>query len=205
MTLSVTIYFPVHCGHTGSPDWGDVPQGRLWVESRPRRLQTCGPVWSCGPVPFAVTAVGQMFPNRGTRQVTTNTWSSHTAVHITRVAYCFRRLGVLCQHSGAESRNLYSLCYCARFMVTRPRVHEAPGPWSTRTRAVVVPANQITSLTLLMGSGRLIISFGSQTHTDTETVYLTVYFGSWSRGPGSTRPRVHGPRGPGQWRFQLTR
>ena len=32
-----------------SPDWGNVPQGRLWVESRPRRLR------SCGPVPFAVT------------------------------------------------------------------------------------------------------------------------------------------------------
>jgi len=55
MTLSVTIYFPAHCGHTGSPDWGDVPQGRLWVESRPRRLRPCGPVRSCGPVPFAVT------------------------------------------------------------------------------------------------------------------------------------------------------
>jgi len=50
MTLSVTIYFPAHCGHTGSPDWGDVPQGRLWVESRPRRLRPCGPVRSCGPV-----------------------------------------------------------------------------------------------------------------------------------------------------------
>jgi len=49
MTLSVTIYFPPHCGHTGSPDWGDVPQGRRWVESLPRRLR------SCGPVPFAVT------------------------------------------------------------------------------------------------------------------------------------------------------
>ena len=34
---------------------GDVPQGRLWVESRPRRLRPCGPVRSCGPVPFAVT------------------------------------------------------------------------------------------------------------------------------------------------------
>ena len=62
MTLSVTIYFPAHCGHTGSPDWGGgVPQGHLWVESRPRRLQPCGPVRSrgpvrsCGPVPFAVT------------------------------------------------------------------------------------------------------------------------------------------------------
>jgi len=22
MTLSVTIYFPAHCAHTGSPDWG---------------------------------------------------------------------------------------------------------------------------------------------------------------------------------------
>jgi len=54
MTLSVTIYFPVHCGHTGSPDWGDVPHGRQWVESRPRRLRPCGPVRSCGPVPFAV-------------------------------------------------------------------------------------------------------------------------------------------------------
>ena len=43
MTLSVTIYFPPHCGHTGSPDWGDVPQGRLWVASRPRRLRPCGP------------------------------------------------------------------------------------------------------------------------------------------------------------------
>jgi len=40
MTLSVTIYFPAHCGHTGSPDWGDVPQGRLWVESRPRATHT---------------------------------------------------------------------------------------------------------------------------------------------------------------------
>ena len=57
MTLSVTIYFPAHCGHTGWPDWGDVPQGRLWVESRPRRLRPCGPVRSCGPVPFAVTAL----------------------------------------------------------------------------------------------------------------------------------------------------
>ena len=56
MTLSVTIYFRAHCGHTGSPDWGDVPQGRLWVESHPRRLRPCGPVLSCGPVPFAVTA-----------------------------------------------------------------------------------------------------------------------------------------------------
>ena len=56
MTLSVTIYFSVHCGHTGSPDWGDVPQGLLWVESRPRRLRPCGLVRSCGPVPFAVTA-----------------------------------------------------------------------------------------------------------------------------------------------------
>ena len=56
MTLSVTIYFPAHCSHTGSPDWGDVPQGRLWVDSRPRRLRPCGPVRSCGPVPFAVTA-----------------------------------------------------------------------------------------------------------------------------------------------------
>ena len=35
----------------------DVPQGRLWVESRPRRLRPCGPVRSCGPVPFAVTAL----------------------------------------------------------------------------------------------------------------------------------------------------
>jgi len=50
MTLSVTIYFPAHCGHTGSPDWGDVPQGRLWVESRPRRLRPCAVLW-----PFAVT------------------------------------------------------------------------------------------------------------------------------------------------------
>jgi len=55
MTPSVTIYFPAHCGHTGSTDWGDVPQGRLWVDSRPRRLRPCGPVRSCGPVPFAVT------------------------------------------------------------------------------------------------------------------------------------------------------
>jgi len=55
MTLSVTIYFPAHCGHTGLPDWGDVPQGRLWVDSRPRRLRPCCPVRSCGPVPFAVT------------------------------------------------------------------------------------------------------------------------------------------------------
>ena len=59
MTLSVTTYFPVHCGRTGSPDWGgDVPQSRLWVESRPRRLRPCGPVRSCGPVPFAVTEWG---------------------------------------------------------------------------------------------------------------------------------------------------
>ena len=36
-------------------DWGDVPQGCLWVESRPCRLRPCGPVRSCGPVPFAVT------------------------------------------------------------------------------------------------------------------------------------------------------
>ena len=50
MTLSVTIYFPAHCGHTGSPDWGDVTQGRLWVDSRPRRLRLCGPVRSCDPV-----------------------------------------------------------------------------------------------------------------------------------------------------------
>ena len=57
MTLSITIYFPAHCGHTGLPDWGDVPQGRLWVESCPRRLRPCGPVRSCGPVPFAVTEV----------------------------------------------------------------------------------------------------------------------------------------------------
>jgi len=56
LSVSVTIYFPAHYGHTGSPDWGDVPQGRLWVESRPRRLRPCGPVRSCGPVPFAVTA-----------------------------------------------------------------------------------------------------------------------------------------------------
>ena len=34
---------------------GDVPQGRLWVESRPRRLRPCCPVRSCGSVPFAVT------------------------------------------------------------------------------------------------------------------------------------------------------
>jgi len=48
MTLSVTIYFPAHCGHTGSPDWGgDVPQGRLWVESRPRRLRPCAVLWPC--------------------------------------------------------------------------------------------------------------------------------------------------------------
>ena len=46
MTLSVTIYFPPHCGHTGSPDW-DVPQGRLWVESRPRRLRPCAVLWPC--------------------------------------------------------------------------------------------------------------------------------------------------------------
>ena len=37
---------------------GDVPQGRLWVESRPRRLRPCGPVRSCGPVPFTVTVRG---------------------------------------------------------------------------------------------------------------------------------------------------
>ena len=36
---------------------GDVPQGRLWVESLPRRLRPCGPVRSCGPVPFAVTVI----------------------------------------------------------------------------------------------------------------------------------------------------
>ena len=60
MTLSVTIYFPAHCGHTESPDWGDVPQGRLWVESRPRRL---GPVRSCGPVPFAVTVTKGLLNN----------------------------------------------------------------------------------------------------------------------------------------------
>ena len=48
MTLSVTIYFPAHCGHTGSPDWGGgVPQGRLWVDSRPRRLRPCAVLWSC--------------------------------------------------------------------------------------------------------------------------------------------------------------
>ena len=47
MTLSVTIYFPAHCGHTGSPDWGDVPQGRLWVESRPRQLRPCAVLWPC--------------------------------------------------------------------------------------------------------------------------------------------------------------
>ena len=47
MTLSVTIYFPAHCSHTGSPDWGDVPQGRLWVESRPRRLRPCAVLWPC--------------------------------------------------------------------------------------------------------------------------------------------------------------
>ena len=35
--------------------FGDVPQGLLWVESRPRRLRPCGPVRSCGSVPFAVT------------------------------------------------------------------------------------------------------------------------------------------------------
>ena len=35
---------------------GGVPQGLLWVESRPRRLRPCGLVRSCGPVPFAVTA-----------------------------------------------------------------------------------------------------------------------------------------------------
>ena len=56
MTLSVTIYFPAHCSHTGSPDWGDVPQGRLWVESRPLRLRPCAVLQSCGPVPFAVTS-----------------------------------------------------------------------------------------------------------------------------------------------------
>jgi len=36
---------------------GDVPHGRRWVESRPRRLRPCGPVRSCGPVPFAVTEI----------------------------------------------------------------------------------------------------------------------------------------------------
>jgi len=35
---------------------GDVPQDRLWVESRSRRLRPCVVLWSCGPVPFAVTA-----------------------------------------------------------------------------------------------------------------------------------------------------
>ena len=51
MTLSVTIYFPAHCGHTGSPDWGGVSQraacgwSHVHVDS--------GPVRSCGPVPFA--------------------------------------------------------------------------------------------------------------------------------------------------------
>ena len=33
-----------------------VPQGRLYVESRPHRIWPCGPVRLCGPVPFAVTA-----------------------------------------------------------------------------------------------------------------------------------------------------
>jgi len=76
MTLSVTIYFPAHCGHTGSPDsinqsinqserikvtkvtnvtarplqeaiGGDVPQGRLWEESLPRRLRPCAVLWPC--------------------------------------------------------------------------------------------------------------------------------------------------------------
>ena len=26
---------------------GDVPQGRLWVESRPRRLRPCAVLWPC--------------------------------------------------------------------------------------------------------------------------------------------------------------
>jgi len=53
MTLSVTIYFPAHCGHTGSPDWGGVSHrascgwSHVHVDS--------GPVRSCGPVPFAVS------------------------------------------------------------------------------------------------------------------------------------------------------
>jgi len=52
MTLSVTIYFPAHCGHTGSPDWGGCPTGPpvggVTSTSTPA-------LWPCGPVPFAVT------------------------------------------------------------------------------------------------------------------------------------------------------
>ena len=52
MTLSVTIYFPVHCGHTGSPDWGlffwggDVPQGGVTSTSTPA-LWPCAVLWPC--------------------------------------------------------------------------------------------------------------------------------------------------------------
>jgi len=44
MTLSVTIYFPAHCGHTGSPDWGSPtgpPVGGVTSRSTPA---LCGPV-----------------------------------------------------------------------------------------------------------------------------------------------------------------
>jgi len=60
MTRSVMIYFPVHCGHTGSPDWGGgVPQARLWVESRPRRasIQMSASVSVAGTVVHFAEAV----------------------------------------------------------------------------------------------------------------------------------------------------
>ena len=50
MTLSVTIYFPAHCGHTGSPDWGDVPQGRLVggvTSTSFPALWPCAVLWPC--------------------------------------------------------------------------------------------------------------------------------------------------------------
>ena len=54
MTLSVTIYFPAHCGHTGLPDWGMSHRAACgWSHVH----VDCGPVQSCGPVPFAVTAL----------------------------------------------------------------------------------------------------------------------------------------------------
>ena len=71
MTLSVTIYFPAHCGHTWSPD---VSQGRLWVEPRPRRLRPCG------PVPFAGVSLK---PDRKTEDKTAKINSDGRALCMT--------------------------------------------------------------------------------------------------------------------------
>ena len=41
-----TIYFPVHCGHTWSPDWGMSPAACGWSHVH----VDSGPVALCGPV-----------------------------------------------------------------------------------------------------------------------------------------------------------